>query len=193
MARSTTICSSMALNAVKAAAGLLLAGAGLLLASQKAAAVIQNKGSVSALWVEPEIRYSDVFSDIRGLRNNNPGNIERNHIGWNGMSQDQSADSRFIVFESPEWGIRALGRVLVNYQKLYGINTVRGLINRWAPTHENDTDSYVNAVASSVGVQADQVITVKDHLLPLSKAIIHHENGIQPYSDALLNQGLALV
>ena len=34
----------------------------------------------------------------KGLRNCNPGNIERDHTQWQGMAEDQSADDRFCIF-----------------------------------------------------------------------------------------------
>lgn len=183
------------MKAVAISAALM--GLGLAMASQRTAAPQQAQHRTETFspftWVVPEPEYSTVFKDIRGLRNNNPGNIERTGSRWKGMAADQWRDGRFIVFESPEWGIRALGRVLVNYQRLHGLNTVEQIINRWAPTHENNTRSYINAVAQALGVRPDQQIDVQQYLLPLTKAIIHHENGIQPYSDFLLNQGLALV
>ncbi|WP_261840899.1 hypothetical protein [Aliamphritea ceti] len=141
-------------------------------------------------------RVQNMYADKRGLRNNNPGNIEKG-AAWQGRSKSQP-DSRFITFKSPEWGIRAMGRILLNYERLHGINTVNGIISRWAPPKkngvvENDTTSYINAVASKLGVSPNQEIKVNNHLKPLVKAIIHHENGLQPYSDALINDGLALV
>lgn len=160
---------------------LLLAGAvGLMIWSRQTVSTETEKQEIAK-----------VYADIRGLRNNNPGNIRKGD-NWQGMAGKQP-DRSFITFKSPEWGIRAMGKVLINYEKRYGINTVAGIIDRWAPPVENDTTSYIRAVAASIGVKPDEQINVRAHLLPLSKAIIHHENGIQPYSDALLNQGLALV
>lgn len=128
----------------------------------------------------------------RGLKNNNPGNIDRTATVWQGMSKDQSGDSRFIVFDAPEWGIRALAKTLMTYQSKHKINTIRGIINRWAPPVENNTDAYVNAVAKAVGVRADSVIDLGNYVVirPLVEAIIHHENGQQPYSDKEIDEGL---
>lgn len=130
----------------------------------------------------------------RGIRNNNPGNIDRNATKWQGMAVDQSTDPRFIVFKDAKWGIRAIARLLMTYQDRYKLHTVRGLINRWAPPVENDTGSYVSAVAKAVGVGPDAVIDVDsaDVMLPLVKAIITHENGSNPYSDAVVMEGLHL-
>lgn len=128
----------------------------------------------------------------RGIRNNNPGNIDRNETKWQGMSKDQSSDPRFIVFDAPEWGIRALAKTLLTYQSKHGLNTVRAIINRWAPPVENNTDAYVNAVAKAVGVGPDSRIDLDNYLTirPLVEAIIHHENGQQPYSDKEIDEGL---
>lgn len=127
----------------------------------------------------------------RGIRNNNPGNLERNAIQWQGMSADQSGDPRFIVFDTPVAGTRALAKVLLNYDKK-GFDTVREIITRWAPGHENNTDAYIKAVAAELEVDPDEEIFVDrlEFMLPLVKAIIRHENGQQPYSDKILTEAL---
>lgn len=118
-------------------------------------------------------------SQPRGIRNNNPGNIERGKDRWLGMSADQSSDSRFLVFDKPEAGIRALMRVLINYQERYSINTVRGAINRWAPEGENNSGAYIQHVARLTGFDPDEPLDFLDGYICLSvtKAIIRHENG----------------
>jgi len=130
----------------------------------------------------------------RGIANCNPGNIDRNSIKWQGMAADQSQDSRFVVFTSPEYGIRALGKLLLTYQSKYRLRTVRGIINRWAPPGENDTGAYVEAVAKAVGVDPNATIDLDTMavMLPMVKAIIAHENGKQPYADAVLVAGLRM-
>lgn len=130
----------------------------------------------------------------RGIRNNNPGNIDRTATKWQGMAEGQSSDPRFVVFKAPEYGIRALAKTLLTYRSKHGLNTVRGIINRWAPPVENDTGAYVRAVARAVGVGPEDPIDVRtlDHALPLTIAIIIHENGQQPYTTAQLKAGLAL-
>lgn len=128
----------------------------------------------------------------RGIRNNNPGNI-RHGDAWQGLAEQQT-DSSFCVFRSPEYGIRALAKVLMNYEKKYGLNTVRKIVSCYAPENENDTDAYIKSVAGQLGVDADETITVRDKatLLVLVKAIIRHENGEQPYSSEILLKGLEM-
>ncbi len=125
----------------------------------------------------------------RGIRNNNPGNIENNGIPWNGLSQDQT-DERFYQFQKPEFGIRAMARILNNYQIHHGLNTVRGLIDRWAPPIENDTNSYAEHIAHAAGVNPDQPIEVSEHLNQIIPAMIKHENGQQPYSADTIQAGI---
>lgn len=127
----------------------------------------------------------------RGIRNNNPGNIERRETVWQGMAGDQSADERFIVFESPVWGIRALARTLNTYRDKHGLQTPMEIISRWAPAFENDTDSYARAVASAIGIDPYSPVPDGERAhLELIKAIIKHENGVQPYPDDLIREGI---
>jgi hypothetical protein len=137
----------------------------------------------------------------RGISNFNPGNIDRSPANkWQGrmprerMTPRQREEKRFEVFASPAWGIRAICVLLINYQDKHGIHTVRGFINRWAPPVENDTDAYVNQVAKAVGVDADRHINIHEYarMRPMVEAIIRHENGMQPYSADVIEEGLRL-
>lgn len=132
-----------------------------------------------------------IYMGTRGLRNNNPGNIRHGNSAWQGMSGQQT-DSAFVQFDDPAYGIRALAKLLKNYQSRHGLNTIREVINRWAPPNENDTGSYVNSVAQKVQISPDQQINVEEHLPALVTAIIRHENGSQPYSDAVVMEGIRL-
>lgn len=137
----------------------------------------------------------------RGIRNHNPGNIEKGSP-WQGLAEDQSADRRFCVFKAPEWGIRAIARILVAYQDKHKLKTVRGIINRWAPPNENDTAAYVEHVAGKLGVDArlgHVDVTDYETCRVLVEAIIRHENGPNRatadgrwYDAATVNRGLEL-
>lgn len=135
----------------------------------------------------------------RGISNNNPGNIERTATRWQGMSNIQ-VDERFINFDAPKWGIRAIARTLITYQDKRRANdgspidTVAEIINRWAPSHENPTNTYSMFVADRIDRAADGEIDVYEHdiMFGIVKGIIHFENGSQPYDDATIDQGLRL-
>jgi hypothetical protein len=130
-------------------------------------------------------------SDPRGVRNNNPGNIEAGKTTWQGQV---GSDGRFATFETPEAGIRALGVNLLTYQEKHGLKTVEGIINRWAPPGENNTGAYVNAVAKELGVGPKDQINLRDPavLEKLTGAIVRHENGKQPYTAAMLREGVEM-
>jgi len=134
-----------------------------------------------------------VTSTPRGIRNNNPGNIRRSADPWQGLAKDQNDDA-FFQFSEAKWGIRALARVLISYQDKHGLRTVRAIISRWAPPVENKTSSYIDHVARRLGVGADDPLDVHDYrvLRGLVEAIVAHENGLQPYTDAQIDAGLVL-
>lgn len=127
----------------------------------------------------------------RGVRNNNPGNIRLNpSITW--MGQIEGTDQSFCTFDTPEDGIRALAKIVVNYQIAHHLNTVENIINRWAPPVENNTMAYVNAVSRAAGVQpTDQIdVTQPTMLASIVTAIIQHENGEQPYDVDVITNGV---
>ena len=129
----------------------------------------------------------------RGLRNNNPGNIRLSADQWRGLSGNQT-DSSFFQFVAPLWGIRAIAVILRNYQDKYNLRTVAEMIERWAPPTENDTGNYANHVAALLGVDKNATIDVHipATMTTMTKAIIRHENGVNPYDDALIDQAVFL-
>ena len=132
------------------------------------------------------------IAQIRGFRNHNPGNI-RHGAKWQGLAPEQT-DPAFCTFVSPEYGIRAMGRILVNYKRHHGLNTPRGIVARWAPPTENDTNAYTLHVCLQVNAGPDDDIDVEnpDTLEALTAAIIRHECGINPYSRELIRRGVDL-
>lgn len=167
-------------RAVFALAGL---GAALLLLTARKPT--SSGGSI----VEP-IR--ELVSGPRGLRNNNPGNIVRTKDAWKGMSADQSADNRFVVFDAPVWGLRALARILRGY--IAGGNTsIAQIISKWAPTNENNTQAYINAVSASMGISPFADVGLDDYSMSkLMAAIVQHENGQQPFDSNTFYQAIQL-
>ncbi|MBJ9142284.1 hypothetical protein [Citrobacter koseri] len=161
--------------------------------ANNATAFIQSNGELSDTVSGSRRAISDgvTAGGVRGIRNNNPGNLEYSKSNpWVGQTGD---DGRFAKFETPEHGIRALGRNLMSYQR-QGIDTISEIINRWAPpTDNNDTTAYIKAVCEKLGVSADEPLDSSnpDTLKALCAAIIHHENGSQPYSDQQLTSGVS--
>jgi len=130
----------------------------------------------------------------RGLRNFNPGNIRKGTTDWQGMDPAGN-DPAFITFKDPVYGIRAMAKILLNYEAKYGLKTIRQIISRWAPPDENDTEAYIEHVAKDCGVGPDDRISLKESPALLSllvEAIIEHENGEQPYTIGQITKGINL-
>jgi hypothetical protein len=111
----------------------------------------------------------------RGIRNNNPGNIEdgpfaRSLPGYAG------SDGRFARFETPEAGAQAAPRLLQSYIQR-GFNSPASIINRWAPPSDNNpTQQYAEYVARRVGVGLNDPVG-PDQIPLLAQAISEFENG----------------
>lgn len=128
----------------------------------------------------------------RGIANRNPGNIRKGEP-WQGLAPEQP-DVSFCTFLTPVWGLRAIAILLINYQDLYNLRTIRGLIGRWAPQQENNTSAYVYSVAHRTGLNPDAPLNMHsyEHLRPIVEAIVFHENGMQPYSPAQYDKALEM-
>lgn len=129
----------------------------------------------------------------RGQRNNNPGNIRKSKTPWQGLAEKQD-DAEFATFTAPVWGIRAIARTLITYQDQHGCETPVDFIGRWAPSVENDTIAYISDVCRRGNIGRTQSLNVHKYadLKPLVLGIIWHENGCQPYSDAVIDEALRL-
>lgn len=108
----------------------------------------------------------------RGLRNRNPGNIRRSGVRYVG-EKVPSGDPEFREFVAVEWGYRAMFVLLYTYRLRYGLQTVAGLIGRWAPPSENRTESYVRFVADRCGLKDDEPIDLLDPgtMIPLAAGL----------------------
>ncbi|EEY84089.1 prophage MuMc02, structural protein P5 [Bacteroides sp. 2_1_33B] len=116
----------------------------------------------------------------RGLRNNNPGNIRINGDLFQGEIRP-SKDRSFKQFEMMAYGYRAVFRILSNYRKNYGLDTIRKMIGRWAPENENDTDAYIKAVSDYAGIPADDTININDReqMIRIVAGMSKVENGVE--------------
>ncbi|WP_281638417.1 hypothetical protein [Flavobacterium marginilacus] len=118
-------------------------------------------------------------SKVRGLRNNNPGNLIRTSITWLGkVPFTQSEDPKFEQFTTLSYGLRAMLKDLINDINK-GKNTVQLLIREYAPPIENDTNAYINSVSKTLGYKPTQKITSinANFMLRLVRAILKVELG----------------
>jgi hypothetical protein len=87
-----------------------------------------------------------------GIRNNNFGNI-------------RSSDGKgFATYDTPQGGINAADQLLSTYGSKYGVNTIAGIANRWAPKGDGNNDPVAKAaaMAAASGVGVNDPINLAD-------------------------------
>ena len=172
------------MNVIAVAVALVVVGsANVATASTNQIMLKDIIGGIANLWTRDnnEAEQPTMF--------NNPGNIEIGQ-GYAGETGDTYAD-RFAVFDSPQMGVRALGRDLKTKIKRFD-GDLFSIINQFAPDNENDTNNYYEYVKDQVG---SDTITEND-LGAVVRAIIKMENkpeiAAQYLDDSIINEGLEL-
>lgn len=141
-----------------------------------------------------------------GVRLNNPGNLEWGSP-WEGLVPREKSryyktgtpqQQRFCEFMDAASGIRAIARTLITYfdkrkaRDGSAIDTVAEVVERWAPSFENNTSAYANHVAKLMSVDPDQILDIKsyDVMYGLVTGIIAHENAGYAYPAEVVEEGL---
>ncbi|MEP8590132.1 hypothetical protein ABKW10_21000 [Enterobacter asburiae] len=128
----------------------------------------------------------------RGIRNNNPGNL--NYAGQQGATMEGGEGGRFAVFESMQHGVAALYKQLQLYFKR-GINTLSSIVKTYAPASDNNNvDAYISALTKATGKGANEVLDSGDTatIARLMKGIVDHENGKGYISSSDIMGGIQL-
>ena len=115
----------------------------------------------------------------RGLSNFNPGNIRIGGQKFIG-EKDKSTDKAFRQFVTMAFGYRAMFVLLRNYIK-NGNNTIVKIISKYAPSNENNTTAYINAVEKGSGINSNTIIQINDldSLTKIIMAMSMVENGVK--------------
>ncbi len=127
----------------------------------------------------------------RGIRNRNPGNL--NFAGQAGATKESGPGGRFAVFGTMQEGVAALVRQIMLYVNR-GRNTIRKILEVYAPAFENNTGAYINAVSRALGISPDTPLDVNNaqQVMGLVKAIAEHESGKGYLSAADISGGYSL-
>ena len=98
----------------------------------------------------------------RGQRNNNLLNIRYNKANnWQGQTGQD--DSGFSQFDNRVSGIRAADKILNNYGKFYNIDTVEGMVKRFAPKDDNNPENaYIDNIYNKTGIERGSKINLQD-------------------------------
>jgi hypothetical protein len=124
----------------------------------------------------------------RGLRNNNPGNIEKTNGKWG--PEISGKDPRFATYATPEQGLTALNNLLDNRYNGLSLTTI---IGKYAPKNENNTQSYISTLAKSTGLDPNSPVDMSNPQTKAAiiKGIIQIENGHQPYPDEMIQSAIS--
>lgn len=147
----------------------------------------------------------------KGVRQNNPGNLEWGSP-WQGLDLSKKSESkRFCWFTDPAFGVRAIAVTLTTYYDKRKakdgskIDTIREVVERWAPGVEkgNNTSAYANNLSRLVGLDPDdESLNLHDYdtMFAMVSGIIGTENGFNGplkgktantwYSDDVVEEGL---
>lgn len=130
---------------------------------------------------------------VRGIKNNNLGNIRKTADIWEGLCKTQT-DPEFFQFQSIDYGLAAMAKILLRYQDIYGFNTITKIITRWAPPNENNTANYIVTIVKKTGIDANNPINLHDFatLKAIMKAMICVESDNFRVKDYDIDRGIAL-
>lgn len=118
----------------------------------------------------------------RGLRNNNPLNIRKSSIKWQGEIDGE--DPSFCTFANIFWGCRAAIKNLITHikqdQRRLIRTTILREVARWAPSSENNTSAYLNWVCDYIKLPPSTIIKPNDKNLicRILHAMARYENGL---------------
>ncbi|MEI7410053.1 hypothetical protein [Pectobacterium aroidearum] len=156
---------------------------------------VDDAGKATSRWMREKLGFGfrdDDGSKPRGIRNNNPGNL--NYVGQNGATKEGGEGGRFAVFESMQHGIAALYKQLQIYFKR-GVNTLSAIVNKYAPAGDNNNvDAYISALSKATGKGANDIIDAGDTqtIARLMQGIVDHENGKGYISSSEIMGGIQL-
>lgn len=117
----------------------------------------------------------------RGYTNQNPGNIRHSRVMYQG-EVCPSKDASFKQFQSMAYGFRAMFVLLHTYSTKYHLNTLRAMIERYAPPEENETTEYVNFVSTHAKIADIQSVDTLNQrqMVSIVTAMARMENGSAP-------------
>ncbi len=110
----------------------------------------------------------------RGIRNNNPGNIEYGKFARHHGATGADANG-FAIFPSMRAGERAMADLLQVYRS-QGRDTIAEIVSKWAPSTQNDTSAYIASVSRQTGIGANSALSGAQYA-SVQRAMMIQENG----------------
>lgn len=110
---------------------------------------------------------------VLAVKNNNPLNVKAmKHDTWQGqIGIDKHGHA---IFDTPEHGVRAAAYVLKNYAMRHDIDTVEGIVKRFATGNQQP---YIAYLCKRLGLRQDEPFNILHRLPELLKAMARFESG----------------
>jgi hypothetical protein len=127
---------------------------------------------------------SSTNTGIRGIRNNNPGNIKINSANkWTGKV-GSNTDGVFEQFTDMKYGIRASLKLLHTY-----INSGRSTLQKIGDSWSDKDPNYVAFLVNSVGIGKDTAILIDDQatIKKIAQAIFDMETS-RKFTDSEIDE-----
>lgn len=123
---------------------------------------------------ENEVNATFVVNDTLAALNKNPLNVKfRKDDPWEGqVGYDEFGHA---MFDEWEYGIRAAALVLRSYAVIHEIDTVEGIVKRFA---EGNQESYIDFLCDRLGVSSTDSIDVIARMPELLRAMSRFESGM---------------
>lgn len=133
------------------------------LATVNAPGTVANSGGGSVL-----------VGEARGIRNNNPGNIVYSPLNaWQGQT---GSDGTFARFSSPQYGLRAMFKLMNTYINSNKLDTIDKIGSRWTATEQGAWKANVARFAG-IAMNAKLNYSDKASMLKIANGIVVAENG----------------
>lgn len=102
------------------------------------------------------------------LGRHNPGNL-----------RVPGSKTAFQDFDTDEAGVQQMARQLLLYQDRDKLNTIGGIVSKYAPSNENNTKAYINAVVGRTGYSVNQKLDLHDpsQMAAVISAMLKQENA----------------
>lgn len=118
------------------------------------------------------VAYDEQVNKTLAVKNRNFLNIKVGREPWKGqIGTDKYGHA---IFEDPVWSIRAGAIVLRSYEHKHKINTIDGLVRRFA---EGNHEDYAKYLCRELNVKKDEKISFTAHMPELIRAMVKFEMG----------------
>lgn len=107
-------------------------------------------------------------------KNKNPLNVKALTSGDKWQGQIGKDDQGHAVFATWEHGMRAGAIVLKNYHKKHGIETIEGIVRRFA---EGNQEQYIKFLCNRLNVKPNEKIDIVRRMPEILRAMARFESG----------------